>query len=176
MGRSGVIELKVALQAVVLAVLAAACAVSCSGSRAETLADKSKSLSSTRLSLSCHVSGGGYAIRSASGQLLENGDGMSFPAGPRVLLDLTFYPPSIRVADGILAHPDCPNGPVLDSVAPLKFSWCQAHYDLEARVTGDYLLRSTTSQTIDTAPHRGDIMEAFFVGDCVSIPMHRSRR
>lgn len=173
MERSEVIKLMVALRAVVLG---AACAVIPSGSWAETLAGKSKSSSSTSLRLSCHVSGGGYAIKSATGQVLENGDGMPFPAGPRVLLDITTYPPSIRVAEGTLAHPDCPTGPVLDSVAPLKFSWCQANYDLEARDTGDFLLRSTTSRTIDTAPHRDDIMEAFFVGVCVPTTTPRSRR
>lgn len=165
--------MRVALRAVVLGV---ACAVLCGASWAETLADNSKPSSSTSLRLSCHVSGGGYAIKSTSGQVLENGDGMPFPAGPRVLLDITTHPPRIRVAKGVLAHPDCRTGPVLDSVAPLKFSWCQAHYDLEARDTGDFLLRSTTSQTIDTAPHRGDIMEAFFVGDCISTTKPRSRR
>ena len=170
---SEVIEWRVPLQTAVLGV---AFAASFSGLLAATLADRSEPSSPPSLSLSCHVSGGGYAIKSASGQVLENGDGMPFPAGPRVLLHITTSPTRIRVAEGALPHPDCPAEPVLDSVAPLRFSWCQAHYELEARDTGDFLLRSTSSQIIDTAPHRGDIMEAFFIGDCASATTPRSTR
>lgn len=161
------------LQAFVLGV---ACLLFLNGSWAATLAETSKPTSSTSFGLTCHVSGGDYAIKSASGQMLESGDGMPFPAGPRVLLDITTDPPEVRVVEGALPHPDCPTGPVLETSAPLRFSWCQAHYDLEARDAGGFLLRSTSRWTIDAAPHRGDVMEAFFVGDCVSAITPEPRR
>lgn len=150
------------------AVLGIACALAVSASRAEELADKFRPLPSTRLRLTCHISGGGYAIKGTDGRMLENGDGAPFPPGPPIVLLVMALPRHIRVAEGDLPYPKCPSAPLLDSFSPIRFTWCQAQYHIEAQDAGDYLLRSTSRWSLETGPHRGDIMEAFLVGTCVA--------
>ena len=100
--------------------------------------------------------------------MLENGDGAPFPAGPPIVLLVTASPRHIRVAEGDLPHPECSYTPVLDSFSLIRFTWCQAQYHIEARDAGDYLLRSMSRSSLETGPHRGDVMEAFLVGTCVA--------
>ncbi len=129
----------------------------------------------TLLILDCHVSGGGYAIKDAGGRTLENGDGAPFSLQPRAVLHVTRMPPRVRVTGGVLPHPDCSSGPVLDGFAPVRFTWCQARYEVTPQEAGGYLLRSTSTSVLTDGPHRGDSMEAFIVGGCTSLPVPRPR-
>ncbi len=121
------------------------------------------------LILDCHVSGGGYAIRDVGGRTLESGDGVPFSPQPHAILHVTASPPLVLVTEGALPHPDCSSGPVLGGLSPIRFSWCRARYEITLRETGEYLLRSTSTSPLTDGPHRGDVMEAFVVGACLSV-------
>ncbi len=129
----------------------------------------------TLLTLDCHVSGGGYAIKDVSGRTLENGDGAPFSPLPHAVLHVTASPLLIQVTEGMLPHPDCSSGPVLASFAPIRFAWCQARYEVTPEEAGKYLLRSTSTSAVTDGPHRGDFMEAFIVGACTSANAPRAR-
>ncbi len=125
------------------------------------------------LTLACRVSGGGYAIRDAGGHVLDNGDGVPLSPPARSVLRITAAPPRVRVTAGVLPHPGCAAGPVLDSLGPVlhsldpvRFTWCQARYEIVPFEAGEYTLRSTSSSAMASGPHRGDTMEAFMVGEC----------
>ena len=138
-------------------------------------AARSRPSPSTPLTLECIVSGGGYAIKDVKGRTLENGDGAPFSHQPRVVLHVTPAPPQVQVTEGVLPHPACSSGPVLDSFAPVRFTWCQARYEVTLRRAGGYLLRSTSTSALTDGPHRGDLMEAFIVGACTSVSAHAFR-
>lgn len=120
------------------------------------------------LRLTCHMSGGGYAIKGTGGRVLENGNGGPFQPGPSIVVFVTASPRHIRVAEGHLPHPECSSAPVLDSFSPIRFTCCQAQYYTKARDAEDYLLRSKSRSSLETGPHRGDVMEAFLVGTCLA--------
>lgn len=126
------------------------------------------SSSSTVLTLDCLMSGGGYAIKDAGGVILENGDGVPFSPQPHAVLRVTAAPPRVLVTDGVLPHPDCTSGPVLDSFAPVRFTWCKARYEITPREVGKYSFVSTSISALTDGPHRGDLMDAFIVGACTS--------
>lgn len=151
------------------AALGAGCTSLFSVSPHEASAARSRPSPPTPVILNCHVSGGGYAIKDVGGRTLENGDGVPFSPQPHAVLHVTASPPMVQVTEGVLPHPDCSSGPVLSSFAPIRFSWCQAHYEVTLRETGEYLLRSTSTSRSTNGPHRGDVMEAFVVGACISV-------
>ncbi len=127
------------------------------------------------LVLACQVSGGGYAIRDAGGHIRENGDGVPLSPPVRSVLRITAAPPRVRVTAGVLPHPVCAAGPVLHDLHPVRFSWCQARYELVPGEAGEYTLRSTSSSAMANAPDHGDTMEAFMVGECHATNQLRSR-
>ncbi len=129
----------------------------------------------TALTLVCQVSGGGYAIRDAGGNALEHGDGVPFSPPPRSVLRITAVPPRVEVMAGLLPHPGCTAGPVLQGTHPVRFTWCQARYEIVPGDAGAYTLRSTSGAAIASGPHRGDTMEAFMVGECNRANQVRSR-
>lgn len=151
------------------AVLGIGCTLLLSVSPHEASAARSRPSPPTPLILDCHVSGGGYAIRDVGGRTLESGDGVPFSPQPHAVLHVTASPRLIQVTEGVLPHPDCSSGPVLGSFAPIRFSWCQARYEVTPRETGEYLLRSTSTSPLTDGPHRGDVMEAFVVGACLPV-------
>ncbi len=118
------------------------------------------------LTLTCWVSGGGYAIRDADGHTLENGDGVPLSPPARSVLRITAPPSRVQVTMGVLPHPGCTAGPVLHGWHPVRFTWCKARYEIVPGDAGEYTLRSTSSTAMASGPHRGDTMEAFMVGQC----------
>lgn len=126
------------------------------------------------LTLACDVSGGGYAIRDAGGHVLENGDGVPLSPPARSVLRIMAAPPRVQVTAGVLPHPGCAAGPVLQSLDPVRFTWCQARYEIVPGEAGEYTLRSTSSTAIASASHRDDTMEAFMVGECRTADQVRS--
>ena len=118
------------------------------------------------LTLACDVSGGGSAIRDAGGRVLENGDGVPLSLPARSVLRITAAPPRVQVTAGVLPHPGCAAGPVLHGSDPVRFTWCQARYEVVPGEAGEHALHSTSSSAMASGPHRGDTMEAFLVGGC----------
>ena len=84
-------------------------------------------------------------------------------------------PPRFEVTVGMLPHPGCTTRPVLHGTHPVRFTWCQARYEIVPGDAGEYILRSTSSVMVATGPHRGDTMEAFMVGQCHLANQARSR-
>ena len=125
--------------------------------------------SSAVLTLDCHVSGGGYSIKDSKGRTLENGDGAPFSPQPHAVLRIAAVPSWVQVTEGVLPHPDCTSGPVLDSFAPVRFRWCKTRYEITPREAGEYSFMSTSTSALTDGPHRGGLMEAFVVGACTSV-------
>ena len=118
------------------------------------------------LTLACDMSGGGYTIRDAGGHVLENGDGVPLSPPASSVLRITAAPPRVQVTVGVLPHPRCAAGPVLHSLSPVRFTWCQARYEIVPGEAGEYTLHSTSSAATASGPDHGDTMEAFMVGEC----------
>ena len=129
----------------------------------------------TILTLTCQLSGGGYAIRDAGGNALEHGDGVRLSPPPRSVLRITAAPARVEVMAGVLPHPGCTAGPVLQGTHPVRFTWCEARYEIVPGDAGAYTMRSTSSTMMVSGPHRGDTMEAFMVGQCYPANQARLR-